>query len=427
MAELHHMSHHHPLLFKEYTSGSGDATYDCAACEEKVLSLSYSSGECRFYLHKKCAEVPSEIHHPAHRDHPLLLLPPSEIRKREVDCRLSFVTHIKCSVENKSLYQVVEIENPDEHEESDWMYEPKSCIICAIEEIKIRDDVIAGEIEHVSHEHNLIFSEDIKYNKYCNGCVLSVLSSFYYCPHCDFFLHKACAELPIMCQLWFDAKPFNLLTEGIFKCLLCLYKCSGFSYQSVDDDGLCFCLRCASISHGFTYQADELHYLFFDNKHEGKCNACGKDISHEFAHKCKDCTFALHMRCVSLPRTAWHKCDEHPLMHAYQDPDDYPLRHFCDICEEERDPQQWFYHCETCDNAMHIKCVLDKYSFIKAGSKYAYEDHPHTLTFVKKTYYYPQCVVCDEPCQGLALECQENACKYIVHWSCIKPYDGDSE
>ncbi|KAL4376792.1 hypothetical protein GQ457_02G040350 [Hibiscus cannabinus] len=90
--------------------------------------------------------------------------------------------------------------------------------------------------------------------------------------------------------------------------------------------------------HGFiTYQTDEPRHLFFSDKHKGKCNACG----HEFAHKCKDCTFALHMRCVSLPPyTARHKCDEHPLTHAYQGSDDYPLRHYCDICEEERDPQQ---------------------------------------------------------------------------------------
>ncbi|KAL4377788.1 hypothetical protein GQ457_02G040390 [Hibiscus cannabinus] len=667
MARLQHMSHEHPLVFNEDTSSPNDTTYDCAVCAEKVLGSSYSCGECRFYLHKKCAEAPSEIHHPAHRDHPLLLLPasghrncricrfkvkgfmyqcsscvffcldfncallprdtagnlietlhvahphplisinpvesfkckgcrdtltdasyacfdckvffhkkclelPTEIdhpchRKHQLslvsfasnqnlpscnlcqsfcgeffyqcvpcnvnihvacawpppiiedkshhphpftlflksknpficdacgdqgnhvsytcsacniqvhrdcislprhirltlhphpishnfflrvdrndsrawDCRIcykkvniehgsyscsrprcDFVIHVQCSIREKYLYNVVEVENPDELEETDQLYEPKSCIIRVIKEIKVGDDIIARKIEHVSHEHNLIFSVEIEDDKYCNGCVLPIISSFYYCSDCDFFLHKACAELSRMRRLWFDSKPSSLLTNGIFKCVLCLYQCSGFSYKLDDGDDQRCCLRCASIPHAFTYQANEPHYLFFDPEKIGKCDACGKDLSDEFPFRCKDCSFALHYRCVTLPRTARHKCDEHSLTLAYQDPNDYPLHHYCDICEKERDPQLWFYRCETCDNAMHRKCVIGRYQFIKAGSKYTYEDHLHPLTFVKKIYSYPECVLCGKPCQDLALEFVEHGCKYIVHWTCIKPSD----
>ncbi|KAL4377782.1 hypothetical protein GQ457_02G040400 [Hibiscus cannabinus] len=558
MAGIHHMSHEHPLVFNEDTSSPSNTTHHCALCWEEVLGSSYSCGECRFYLHKKCAEAPSEIHHPAHRDHTLLFLPASGHRYCRIcwskvkgfmyqcsscefyldfncallprdtagiliqtlhvvhphplisinpvesfeckgcgdtltdasyacfDCRVffhkkclelpteidhpchrkhqlllvSFASnlyvpscnlcprfhgeffyqcvpcnvniHVACAwpppiIEDKSHHphpftlflksinpficdacgdqgnhvsytcspcniqvhrdcislprhirltlhphpishnfflrvdrndsrawdcricykKVAEVENPHELEETDRLYEPKSCIIRVIKEIKVGDDVIAGEIEHVSHEHNLVFSEEIKDDKYCNGC--------------------------------------------------------------------------ASISHSCTYQADESHFLFFDLNHEGKCNACGKDLSYQYPFRCKDCTFALHMRCVTLPRTARHKCDEHSLTLAFQDPNDYPLHHYCDICEEERDPQQWFYRCETCDNAMHRKCVIGRYLFIKVGSEYTYEDHPHPLTFVKKMYYYPECVLCGKPCQDLALECVEHGCNYIVHWTCIKP------
>ncbi|KAL4354310.1 hypothetical protein GQ457_06G024360 [Hibiscus cannabinus] len=424
---------------------------------------------CKFYMHLGCAWPPPIIEDKAHHDHPFtLLLKPNDpfscstcniqvhkdcismsrhIRlslhphpishcffpyidqhdSRDWDCKIcfkkvniehgiycctrpgcDFVIHVKCSIENDTLYGVVEVENLDEFEEFDLL----------------SDESTTAEIEHVSNEHNLIFSDEIRDNKYCNGCVLPILSSFYYCSRCDFVLHKACAELRRVCRLWFNTKPLKLLTDGIFRCFHCHYMGSGFSYRL--NDSRCFCLRCASTPHSFTYQADKPHYLFFDPKYEWNCNACSKYLCYSFTYRCKDCSFALDLRCVSLPHTTWHKCDQHSLTLAYQDPDDYPLIHYCDICEEERDPQQWFYHCETCDKAMHISCVLGKYPFIRAGSQYTYEYHPHPLTFVRKIYYYPECNDCSEPCQDLALECVEHGCKYIVHWTCIKPYDSDS-
>ncbi|KAL4354637.1 hypothetical protein GQ457_06G024150 [Hibiscus cannabinus] len=196
--------------------------------------------------------------------------------------------------------------------------------------------------------------------------MLPILSSFYYCPRSDFFLHKTCAELPRRIRSWFVLKPCDLQTDG-------------------------------------------------------NCNACGKDLSCEGGFRCKDCKFAVDWRCAILPRIARHKCDQHSLMLAYQDRDDYPLRHYCDICEERRDSRIWFYRCETCDSDMHTECVLGEHPFIKGRSKYTDEDHRHPLAFVKKIYYYPECVLCGEPCQDLSLECVEHGCKYIVHGSCIIP------
>ncbi|KAL4352133.1 hypothetical protein GQ457_06G024410 [Hibiscus cannabinus] len=287
----------------------------------------------------------------------------------------------------------------NEFEEPDLLSdESTSSIIRVIKEIKVGEDVIAAEIEHVSHEHNLIFSDEVKDNKYCNGCVLPILSSFYYCSQCDFFLHKACAELRRMRRLWFDTTVFSLVTDDFFGYKFCRHMCSGFSYK-IDEDNDCdytnMCLRCASIPHNFTYHADESHFLFFVGKYRGNCNACGKDLPRERTFICKDCMFGLDWNCVGLPRTAWHKCDQHSLTLAYQDCDDYPLRQYCDICEGRRDPQRWFYSCETCDKVMHIICVLGRFPFIKPGTIYTIEDHPHPLVFVKKNYYYPECFLCD--------------------------------
>ncbi|KAL4279095.1 hypothetical protein GQ457_03G028080 [Hibiscus cannabinus] len=276
-----------------------------------------------------------------------------------------------------------------------------------------------AELQHKSNEHLLVFNEDTSspsdttYN--CFACAANS------CRECGFYLHKKCAEAP---------SPPRFIT------LICYKKVNiehGSYYCSRPGCDFVIQVQCSIekwslyVPHAFTYQTDEPHYLFYDQSHQVKCNACGEYFGDQSAHHCKDCTLVFHTRCVALPHIAWHKCDEHSLTLAYQDRNHYPLHYYCDICEEERDPQQWFYHCETCDNAMHIKYVLGKYSFITVGSKYKYEDHKHTLTFVKKIYYYPECDRCHEPCQGLSLECQEHGCEYIVHWRCIKPYDADSE
>lgn len=214
----------------------------------------------------------------------------------------------------------------------------KDCITCVVKKIKVGDDVIAAEIIHSSHEHNLTLSSnanEAKENQYCNGCVMPILSSFYYCSDCDFLLHKTCAEFPSRRLTSFVGYPRTLVTlhtDCVFKCLECGLFCSGFSYK-----GDFLCLLCATRPHSFTYQAHESHYLFLDYKCKGNCSACGYNLRG--AYRCKDCDFALDRACVTFPRTVWHKCDEHPLTLAYRDYNDYPLHHYCDICEEKRDPK----------------------------------------------------------------------------------------
>ncbi|MBA0578598.1 hypothetical protein Gorai_020875, partial [Gossypium raimondii] len=96
--------------------------------------------------------------------------------------------------ENKFWYDITELENPDEFKELD---ESGNLIFRVLRETKVGDNVVAAEIIHSSHDqHSLTFNDEINDNKHCNGCMMPISSSFYYCSCCDFFLHKACAELP---------------------------------------------------------------------------------------------------------------------------------------------------------------------------------------------------------------------------------------
>ncbi|XWS35261.1 hypothetical protein CRYUN_Cryun21dG0110800 [Craigia yunnanensis] len=62
--------HDHPLvLLNEEHISNGSEEADCSRCGEKVSAPSFG---CAFYLHKKCAEAPSEINHPLLEIHPII-------------------------------------------------------------------------------------------------------------------------------------------------------------------------------------------------------------------------------------------------------------------------------------------------------------------------------------------------------------------
>ncbi|KAL4363330.1 hypothetical protein GQ457_04G024520 [Hibiscus cannabinus] len=435
-----HPEHPFSLLLRPHS-------FNCDACGIQGNNVSYICSTCDIQVHKNCISLPRFIRINLH-NHPIshsFYCCINGHDSRTWDCRLcykkvntehgsyycsqpdcDFAIHVKCSIKNKILYDIMEVVSLDVIDELDLSsYNP---IIRVIEETKIGDDVIYTKIIHFSHEqHVLIFSDEAVDNKHlCDGCVKPIFSSFYYCSQCDFLLHKACAELWRKARLWFDSTPFILSPNGIFKCDFCRYQCSGFSYKLDSDNDYVLCLQCAALPHFFPYQADEPHHIFF-NDNPGQCHSCGRrDLDRSC--KCKKCDFVLDVRCVILPRTASNKCDRHSLTLAYKEHSDYSLRHYCDICEERRNPKCWFYHCEVCDKAIHPKCALGKYPFIKRGSKYRHLNHPHTLTFVQKMYYYPKCTDCGDPCEDLALECLEHGCNYVVHWKCIEPsYFADTD
>jgi hypothetical protein len=137
--------------------------------------------------------------------------------------------------------------------------------------------------------------------------------------------------------------------------------------------------------------------------------------------KCVVCDFKLGMKCATLPYKARHEYDDHPLFLTYNNENDYQPS--CIICEKDRDPKLWFYRCEECDFDAHPECALGKYPYVKLGGVHTYPEHPHPLALVDKTEdYRPQaCDTCGKPCDGLALECTDPNCSFIVHrrrWEC---------
>ncbi|PPD70861.1 hypothetical protein GOBAR_DD32256 [Gossypium barbadense] len=417
LEELKHVTIKVPLLFTEDDNKELEKL-DCFMCWEPLLESMYFSLDCGFNLHKKCVELPHEIK---------LCDDQVEIEYGSYSCfNCKFVVHVKCALEKKGWYKEVEPKDIDRK----LAIVPKMStnpIDCVIEK---HDDGEMTKIKHFSHKHNLILSKNLieehcdgasLMDKYCDGCVLPISNPFYYCSECDFLLHKSCAKSPKQEQLWFHiCQRFLILLVGcIFRCDLCQSESNGFSYMCKKCD-VHYCLYCATRNYRIKHQAHK-HRLFFDRNHKGRCSACNVSVRGLF--KCKSCdAFNLHVDCLRLPLTAWHKCDEHRLALTYEEVNKYSEYQFCDICEKKRDSRKWFYHCATCDISAHSYCALGRYPFIKPGSIYnELKDHPHPLTFVRKIFSGPRCHKCFQPCRDLVLECADSSCDYVVHWDCVKP------
>ncbi|KAG8499931.1 hypothetical protein CXB51_006602 [Gossypium anomalum] len=367
---------HHQHAF---TPLSRRVPYICDACGLEGIYVAYICSTCSIMVHKRCTTLPRIIKSKWH-DHRLFhkYFLPDEFRSSDCPlchdeanpdygsyccshCNLTF--HVNCVTEDVVSYSIVSVENED--------VMPNENSISVIER---NDAGEATKIKHFKHMHNLMLGP---YENSCDGCMLPISDPFYYCSECDFFLHKACAELPRMKNVWhhYCKEPIALISNKAFQCELCWHISNAFAYECCECESKT-CLRCATaLTPGAQICLKHEHPLFFYRDRMGKCNACGNTTM--WALSCRKCNFELHNTCFSLPITARHKCDEHLLSLTDHDDNNYP--------------------------------------FLKLGSIYEEKDHPHPLTIVKKKHYYPDCNECSLPCEDVALECSKSECKYIAH------------
>ncbi|GKU97265.1 hypothetical protein SLEP1_g10434 [Rubroshorea leprosula] len=527
--KLQHFSHDHPLILVEDIEHQTKYVV-CPGCTEPMYKSSpfYSCPNCRFLLHKKCAELPLKINHPGHRKHPLKLLTKHLPHQEKCSCHLctksyegfvyycsvcefdfkatdaflqtiraeihehplnpisgtvsficnacgtdgshvcftcaecSLIIHTDCTslrrtikiIRHPHLLSHIYFFQDEEagkrecnicHDEINLGYGSYCCsdcnyfahVNCAIDEAlledersKPSDDLIAispafqeikpGEIKHFSHRHNLILSDDaVEDGQSCEGCIRSI-STFYYCAQCNFFLCKCCVHgLPKEVRHWICMHLRELFFYSIFYCDHCEFWSSGFGYHCNACNDI-MCIRCNEILDTRSEIIDgREHFLFFDHKYIGKCYGCD-DYGFGRSFRCGDkkCNFALNYRCLVLPKTASYKHDNHALKLTFRD--DHDLSQCCcDICEEDRDPKHWFYHCSDCNVFAHLDCVLRESPFVNLWKPFQIDDHEHPVTLVKIDFDPPECNFCGEPCSDdLSIQCKEPDCTYIIHSKC---------
>ncbi|XP_039036342.1 uncharacterized protein LOC120173151 [Hibiscus syriacus] len=411
--------HQFSLLFR-------NDPFVCDACGTIGRFVSYVCHTCHLQVHKSCTSLPRKIKAARHDD---VLVHKYFLEKGEDgDCQIcfervkkeygcygcskegcNFVVHVKCVLEDDSLYTIIDQENGDRDDATDSS--------SSIRVIKVNELGEATEVRHFNHEHDLVLGDKIKgdEDRACDGCMLPISTPFYYCSRCDFFLHKTCAELPKTKHHWFQLHAITLEAGDWEVCRLCYRWCSGLFYSNIR--GHMFCLRCAAVPYTIKNEGHQ-HVLFFDRKCKGKCNGCGHNHRYFGAFRCKECSFSLDFACITLPLEVGHKCDRHLLKLSNEDGEDDPEQFRCDVCEKKRDAYRLYYSCSTCDNSVHSRCALGGYPFLKDGAAFNrnYHFHHHKdFNYVRKVVDgYPYCSRCGKPCQDEVVKCTE--CDYIIHF-----------
>ncbi|GLT36737.1 hypothetical protein SLA2020_110970 [Shorea laevis] len=431
--------HEHPFTPAPRSSFS----FICDACGiDGRYCIPYVCTECDIMVHKDCISLPRNILITRH-DHPVshiyYFFEEKEVKKR--GCRIcqneinteygcyhcpscDYLVHVDCAMDKDIFIQEYEVTDENQNLNQitlGWLIGEPS-ITRILKKKKIGEEVIAIKIKHFNHRHKLILCDDVKDEKCCDGCGRSISTSSYCCAKCNYILHKRCAELPRTTRHWNSKDTFTLKPYIWFTCCFCCFRGGGLGYTNVANDSP-YCISCFLIPDVVTTQGHR-HQVFFDHKFTFKCSIC--DNGHQkkgvFTCRHKECDhFTLDYTRLTLPNTAWYKNDEHPLVLTHRD-DIHPHSDqcVCDICEESRDPNEWFYYCGICDNSAHFLCVLGKNPFLKLGLTHKCGFHEHPLTFAKKDYFhdYLKCSDCDNYCKEVFFKCTQLGCKYAIDWEC---------
>ncbi|KAJ9548431.1 hypothetical protein OSB04_020974 [Centaurea solstitialis] len=415
----------------------------CNRCGEEINwyhRYYYNCNDCVYSIHKFCGEVPPTLEHHSHR-HTLILL------QREIGW--------KCDVCRTH------------HQPEELTYLCSQCdfdidLKCVTEWLK------TSIIHHPSHMHPLVsITRDIMC--LCDACGKKHEGIFYHCTTCPrFLINSDCAflEKKLFIQ---DATA----TDGFFShihpltlaysfpeadqkanhypsCRVCdefvdnenlwIYKCDDCRYYTHLD---CATARGEPFMSIFSTPVHDAHPNHLIQRVQSRlgngCRSCLRGFNENgLSYSCPTCEFHLHPECaLFLPKTIRHKFDKHPMKLSYFPIENHKSRYFCEVCEEEFDPERWFYHCYDCVQSTHSACsplILDcrraadyylpihEFLNIKFGGIHNIEDHSHPVSFDQGIESDGDCDSCSYSMRyKMIFKCLQ--CKYAIHFRCCKSFN----
>ncbi|OWM66987.1 hypothetical protein CDL15_Pgr000439 [Punica granatum] len=427
---LQHPFHEHALIFQEL---SESFHLKCKICGFSVKGgPAYHCIEyCEFFLHKSCAELPPEIQHPSHPQHPLVFSSCSSQRFRCYGCRNALrgkrYQCYDCEIHLHAGCAAATLPPPKEEEEHKDEQKHKD-----------KDHHEEDMIEHFAHNHPLAsFHVDAPNYIRCWACERRISGRVYGCRACIFVLHESCALAPreIMNHPFHPQHPLTLLADLKCKieCDVCQYK-PPFAYNCNECDFF-LDVKCAvSIVHppprdhdqsrSTDDRRDQIHHFShphqltsFHTKPEfpARCDVCKEGISGDF-YCCPYCLFLLHPSCAELTEEIVHPLHpDHPLI--WQEG-----RLKCSFCPDYVD--DFGFKCGECSFCLHLECALQTLSATKEELTLKSEllhKHPMRLqSLTGRPGYRSVCIVCSElAAEGLFYVCTNN-CDLMIHKTCAE-------
>jgi hypothetical protein len=407
--------------------------FTCDLCGKVGNVAPYQCASRHFWIHKSCGSCLRRVKVIRHK-HPLNLIHSLEVNQsisrfcqlcvQKVDtdyglyyCSIcDFVVHLDCAMYERNREELKDEEFENEDSELDEAVDLETY---KVKKIILGEDgtEIATEIEHFTHEHDLKLIDEVLNNEKCNGCARAILPPFYSCSKCSFFLHKSCVELSRKIERHPLHRHAVILLANqpskTFWCDACGQICNGFTYRCEKCD-FDLDVQCSLNLDIVIHEGHEHRLILSNTPYKQKCNCCDNERYQVF--RCTTCEFALDFKCATLPLSTRYKQHDHPFKLCYT-PEDDSGEYYCDICEEERDPQHWYYYCAKCNYLAHPECILGKYPNYKFGGAYTFDCHEHPLTFIEKTKDHPPCDKCHQPCTELIHQCVQ--CNFNMHPYCL--------
>ncbi|KAM7502387.1 hypothetical protein LguiB_001291 [Lonicera macranthoides] len=416
---LDHFSHDHPLILVDEARKEDDDKDEvvCNGCHKPILDSAYTCSKCDYFLHEKCAQLPKEILHPKHLEHPLTLVSRLPYKGSECICN---VCH-----------------------RGGWRWFTYRCSLCEFD----IDMICATEervVEHESHPHPLtILHQKVPFE--CDACGMEDRDSSYFCSTCEFWIHKSCYSSPSTFKHGDHDHPLQLNyflpynnRRLKYKCDVCkgklhpnywVYNCDRCRYfvhikcaksepkrheiigeESFDDPNI---MNFPIVGEPTDLLADILNKLnlgddervtelihfshdhplsLFDTQNNNNqmpndkivCQGCAQPIVSVSFYGCPQCNFFLHKSCTEIPRELDHPRHRHQLKLRM-------CSHFVDYftCRGCRRQSNGFaYTCEKCDFHLDIVCAL-----LPVIIKHEAHEHPLKVQSINK---FLKCNACDK-------------------------------
>ena len=470
--EIQHFSHKHRLKLDE----SYKFNANCAAWI--VSGFVYSCNDCRYYLPKECAKLEDEIEHVLHP------FPSLKLHKLEGEgvfccsvchnlCRgfgyhctaCNFKIDLQCALESEIWLPIhdhnLKLQVSDTDTEPSFLcdfchtrcYSHRGRSLNCKEDCDFKIDLHCSRmllnsefepIQHVSHEHWLIYDDCIKAcdRKYCAACREVCDGATYCCKPCYFFLHASCAKYPTKINLSLHSDhPLMLSTRKEREhCDFCNLTCQALTFRcdlcNFKIDYLCALMltqvpQLIKIDH-FSHPHSLL--LNYRIPHSGNgstnCYACREQLLFPRPfYKCSDCAFYLHHSCsvdlIKHYRDYKHILNSfhnHPLEIVYYDRK-VPGVVCCTLCRKCCFGPT--YVCFLCNFFLHQSCL--ELLGTNTISQNSFHKHPLIIAENKvndstSSFFmnndFPSCSACGEPCFGKSFACLK--CKFLIHEFCLQ-------
>ncbi|XVE62711.1 hypothetical protein DITRI_Ditri06bG0141600 [Diplodiscus trichospermus] len=365
-------SHEH-TLFHHYVE-NGSTEEKCDVCRKEIYGLVYGCQVCKFTRHGSCAQkrMPSEITHPSHPNHQLIL----QGQSSDFLCERCFYNS----------------RGPRYHCYTCLIDVDLACVSSTKDQPinrgqgMIPEGRVRKRTRHFSHGEPLALFKyrkaTQKYELDCSWCDKRLSGMSYGCfrggpSGCKFFLHESClSKIPTRLQHRFHPL-HNLYVQYSeqdyrFSCNACKgsVSTSGLTtYYACHDCGFYLHISCARLQPTLNHMCHKHCLTYFSRitKRSFNCNACGQDCNarenKEGAfYLCVKCNFNIHFRCLPAPPIAKHRYHRHFLILQTGVVEEDSGEYYCDICEEKRNPKHHIYYCKKCKYVAHMECVLKEVS-----------------------------------------------------------------